>query len=92
MRNLGASLDRARRTGRSDTMAVQKVDIPVRAGSETVFEERWWSPVNAPVLDAAGETVLLIDRVVDVTDVQRARAALERSERRFRSLVEHANR
>jgi PAS domain-containing protein len=51
VRNLGASLHRALQSKRPDTMAVQKYDIPVpsRPG---VFEERWWSPINTPVLGA----------------------------------------
>ncbi len=91
VRNLRASLERARRTGRPDAMGVQKYDISVPSGDGAVFEERFWAPVNTPVLDGAGATVLIVHRAEDVTDAHRARTALERSERRFRSLVEHAS-
>ncbi|MFF4117359.1 PP2C family protein-serine/threonine phosphatase [Streptomyces sp. NPDC001714] len=66
VRNLGASLRRVLSTGRADTMALQKYDIPVvsRPGA---FEERWWSPVNTPVLGPDGEVTYIIHRVEDVT-------------------------
>ncbi|MER5792880.1 SpoIIE family protein phosphatase [Streptomyces sp. NPDC001980] len=66
VKNLGASLHRVLATGRPDTMALQKYDIPVM-GRPGVFEERWWSPVNTPVLGAAGQVDYIIHRVEDVT-------------------------
>lgn len=56
--NLRASLERVRRDRVVDVMAVQKYDIrrPVRDGGG--FEVRWWSPVNAPVLDSNGRAQL----------------------------------
>ncbi|MDA0172118.1 EAL domain-containing protein [Solirubrobacter taibaiensis] len=85
-RNVRASLERALRTGCPDTLAVQQYDIAVG----DVFEERWWSVVNTPVKDADGRVTLLMQTVEDVTHAQQAALALERSERRFRSFVEHA--
>ncbi|GCD92785.1 PP2C family protein-serine/threonine phosphatase [Embleya hyalina] len=72
VRNLGMSLERALATGEADTMAVQQYDIPVveRPG---VFEERWWSSVNAPVRGPDGEVAWLIHRVEDVTAFIRSR-------------------
>ncbi|SDQ13445.1 SpoIIE family protein phosphatase [Quadrisphaera sp. DSM 44207] len=67
--NLRASLERARDTGEPHTMALQKYDIPDPATGG--FVERYWSPVNVPVLDAAGRTTLLLHRVEDVTDYVR---------------------
>jgi PAS domain S-box-containing protein len=66
VRNLTASLERVLSTGRQDTMALQKYDIPImdRPG---VFEERWWSPVNTPLEGPDGEVSLIIHRVEDVT-------------------------
>ncbi|MER7182406.1 SpoIIE family protein phosphatase [Streptomyces hyaluromycini] len=66
VKNLGASLHRVLATGRSDTMALQKYDIPVM-GRPGVFEERWWSPVNTPVLGPDGQVTYIIHRVEDVT-------------------------
>jgi PAS domain S-box-containing protein len=72
-RNLRASLDRVRASLRPDTMMIQKYDIrrPESEGGE--FEERYWSPVNSPVLGATGELVYIIHRVEDVTETVRLR-------------------
>jgi len=69
--NLHASLDRVRTHRVPDTMAVQRYDIrrPDAAGGG--FEERFWSPVNTPVLDAAGTLRYVIHRVEDVTEFVR---------------------
>ncbi|MFB7075750.1 PAS domain-containing protein, partial [Streptomyces sp. NPDC056290] len=57
--NLTASLDRVLRTKQPDTMAVQKYDLAV-TGRPGVFQERWWSPVNTPVLGPGGEVQWII--------------------------------
>src|SRR5688572_3629878 len=68
MSNLRASLDRVLAQGVSDAMPVQKYDIrrPENEGGE--FEERYWSPVNSPVLGANREIAYIIHRVEDVTE------------------------
>src|SRR5918998_3358259 len=71
--NLRASMERARDTGRPDTMAVQKYDIQVADTGE--FVERYWSPMNIPVLDDEGRTMLILHRTQDVTDYVREQAA-----------------
>jgi serine phosphatase RsbU (regulator of sigma subunit) len=48
-------------------MAVQKYDIPL-PGRPEVFEARWWSPINAPVLGPDGEVAWIIHRVEDMTE------------------------
>ncbi|GGX46992.1 PP2C family protein-serine/threonine phosphatase [Streptomyces noursei] len=72
VRNLRASLERVLETGKPDTMGVQRYDIPVTARPGT-FEERWWSPVNAPVHGPDGQVAYLIHRVEDVTEFLRTR-------------------
>ncbi len=71
VRNLRASLQRVLKAKVLDTMAVQKYDIrkPEAEGGE--FEERYWSPVNAPVLGSGNEVAYIIHRVEDVTDFVR---------------------
>jgi two-component system cell cycle sensor histidine kinase/response regulator CckA len=66
-RNLHDSLVRVLETGEPDVMAVQKYDIrrPEAEGGE--FEERYWSPINSPVLGPDGEVRFIIHRVEDVT-------------------------
>jgi PAS domain S-box-containing protein len=83
--NLRASLERALATKRPNTMAVQKYDIPHPRGG---FEERWWDPVNTPVLDEAGEVAEIVHHVTDVTRRQRAERALHESEARWREVFE----
>ena len=64
--NLRRSLESVVATGRKDTMALQRYDIP--GGAAGTFDERYWSPVNSPVLDADGRVTHIIHRVEDVTD------------------------
>ncbi|MEV7392433.1 MULTISPECIES: SpoIIE family protein phosphatase [unclassified Streptomyces] len=76
MRNLETSLLRVLATGERDTMALQRydVEIPDRPGH---WEERYWSPVNVPVLGADGKVVLLVHQVEEVTELIRARRAAD---------------
>ncbi|MGW1490520.1 PP2C family protein-serine/threonine phosphatase [Streptomyces sp. NPDC002402] len=71
-RNLHASLLRVLATGERDAMALQRYDVASleRPGE---WEERYWSPVNAPVKDSDGRVVLLVHRVEEVTELIRAR-------------------
>lgn len=77
VRNLNASLRRVLSSGKPDTMALQKYDIPIleRPGQ---FEERWWSPINTPVLGPDGTVAWIIHRVEDVTAFVRARQVYRR--------------
>ncbi|MHC3474936.1 PP2C family protein-serine/threonine phosphatase [Streptomyces sp. 7R007] len=74
MRNLAASLRRVLATGERDAMALQRYDVenPDRPGE---WEERYWSPVNAPVIGREGKVVLVVHRVEEVTELIRARTA-----------------
>ncbi|MGW3152195.1 MULTISPECIES: PP2C family protein-serine/threonine phosphatase [Streptomyces] len=76
VRNLHASLQRVLRSRQPDTMAPQKYDIPV-AGQPGVFEERWWSAINTPVLGPDGQVVWIIHRGEDVTSFIRSRRPRE---------------
>ncbi|WNM33629.1 SpoIIE family protein phosphatase [Streptomyces sp. Li-HN-5-11] len=66
VRKLHASLHRVLRSKERDTMAPMKYDIPV-ADQPSVFEERWWSAINTPVLGPDGQVVWIIHRGEDVT-------------------------
>lgn len=78
VRNLDASLHRVLRSREPDTMAVQKYDIPVTSRPGT-FEERWWSPINTPVLGPDGQVAWIIHRVEDVTAFVLSRLARPQS-------------
>ncbi|MET9912805.1 SpoIIE family protein phosphatase [Streptomyces sp. NPDC006476] len=66
VRNLHASLHRVLRSKERDTMAPMKYDIPV-ADRPGVFEERWWSAINTPVLGPDGRVEWILHRGEDVT-------------------------
>ena len=67
--NLRDSLERALRTRRADTMAVQKYDI---RGADGSFETKYWSPKNLPVLSSSGQVLYILHRVEEVTELVRA--------------------
>ena len=66
--NLRSSLMRVLHFKRADAMPIQKYDIRRPEGG---FEERYWSPLNCPVLDDSGEVRWIIHRVEDVTELVR---------------------
>ena len=76
--NLSASLKRALENRAPDAMAVQKYDIRRPESEGGGFEERYWSPVNSPVLGTKGEVVYIIHRVEDVTQRKRAEEELHK--------------
>src|SRR5262249_54474828 len=65
---LRASLERVRQTGLADSMAVQQYDIRRPAEEGGGFEVRYWSPVNAPVLDGRNQLRYIVHQVEDVTE------------------------
>ncbi|MBC1182047.1 PAS domain-containing protein [Brevundimonas sp. WCHBH090558] len=70
VRQVRASLEKARDTRQRDHLAVVRFSMP-RAqpdGSE-VFEERLWSATHTPILNADGEVVMLLQHTTDVTDL-----------------------
>lgn len=78
-RNLRESLERVLKSCKSDSMAVQKYDVQRPDGS---FEERFWSPLNTPVLDANGDIRYIIHKVEEVTEFIRLKQQ-HRAEREF---------
>src|SRR5688572_1769005 len=74
--NLAASLHRVVTTLQPDAMAVQKYDVRRPAAQGGAFEERHWSPLNSPVLDAKGVLRWIVHKVEDVTEYVRLKASL----------------
>ena len=74
VRNLEASLERVMASRRADVMPVQRCALRDADGR---FVERWWSPVNSPVMDDDGEVIFVIHRVEDVTELMRLRGEAE---------------
>jgi hypothetical protein len=62
--NLFASLRLAAQTARPHAMAIQRYDIRDASGH---FVERYWRPVNTPILNEDQQLVWLLHHVEDVT-------------------------
>lgn len=84
-RNLRTSLNRVLRTGRADAMPVQKYDIRKPDGA---FEERYWSPLNVPVLGEDGRVLWIVHRVEDVTDLMHLRSQTDQIARDQQRVIE----
>ena len=74
VRNLTASLQHVLHFHEPHKMAIQKYDIPYPDGHG--FEERYWSPLNTPVIKD-GNVIYIIHQVDDVTDKVKTKAKLE---------------
>jgi PAS domain S-box-containing protein len=72
VQNLRASLERVLQTRQPDVMAIQKYSLRRPGTDGGDFEERYWSPVNVPVLGPDGEIRYIIHRVEDITELLRA--------------------
>ncbi|TPQ28119.1 PAS domain S-box protein [Methylomonas koyamae] len=70
-RNLRASLQRVLLSGKPDTMPVQKYDIPRPDGKG--FEQRYWSPINIPILGKDSNIAYVLHRAEDLTEFIRVK-------------------
>ncbi|MGW7238325.1 PP2C family protein-serine/threonine phosphatase [Streptomyces sp. NPDC054804] len=77
---VAASLERVLSTREPETMALLKYDVPA-AGRPGVFEERWWSTTNTPVLGPEGQVRWILLRVEDVTAYARERHVRDKPDR-----------
>lgn len=66
--NLRASLQRVLTSREPDWMPLQKYDIRRPDAEGGGFEERHWSCLNSPVIDARGRLCLITHRAEDVTE------------------------
>ena len=66
------SFERARDTGQLDSMPIAKYDVLDPATGR--LGERYWSLISAPVLDGDGRTMLVLQRVEDVSAYVRERS------------------
>src|SRR6267143_2386728 len=90
VRNLHTSLQRVLQDKTSDAMAVQKYDIRKPESEGGGFEERYWSPVNSPVLGPGGKVLYIIHRVEDVTEFIRLKQQGLAQEKTTEELRTHA--
>src|ERR1700730_28755 len=85
--NLRASLAAVLQYNRPHTMAIQQYDIRRPDGT---FEERFWSPLNKPVLSPEGEVRYIIHSLVDVTQQQKSNLRLKEADDEIRDLYHNA--
>jgi PAS domain S-box-containing protein len=80
---LKQSLARVVGTGKPDTLAVQRYPIRVTLenGSER-YEERYWSAVNTPIFDSAGQLACIAHSTIDVTALVQQKAEVEATKAR----------
>ena len=69
--NLRKSLHTVLSTRAEHEMALQRYEIPRPEGQGGGVEERWWRPVNAPVLGDDGQVELIVHRIEEDNDRQR---------------------
>jgi PAS domain S-box-containing protein len=84
VRNLRASLQRVLEQRRPDRMPLQKYDIRRPQSEGGGFEERYWSPLNTPVLDGQGNLRSIIHWVEDVTELVRLKRSMQREQELLR--------
>lgn len=96
--NLRSSLGRVLELGRPDVMSIQKYDIRKPDSEGGGFEERYWNPVNTPVLGPDGRVRSILHCVEDVTELVRMRkseathAAMAREQELVIARLRDANR
>lgn len=84
---LNASLKIVLQTKRPHAMAIQKYDIRRPSG---VFEERYWSPLNKPVLNDEGVVMFIIHSVQDVTEQLRHEREMLQAANEIKELYDKA--
>ncbi len=67
VQNLTRSLQQVLATGQPHRMAAQRYDVP-NAAQPGGFTEKYWLPLNTPVLDEQGQVQYIIHKVEDVTE------------------------
>lgn len=88
---LRSSIAHVLETRKVDALPAQRYPIPIELPNGAVgYEERFWSAVNSPVFGDDGEIVCISHTAIDVTEQERAAAALRESEKRFRALTNAA--
>lgn len=71
VRQVKASLEKARDTRQRDHLAVVRYSMarPTDDGGE-VFDDRYWSATHTPLLNDAGEVVMILQHTTDITELE----------------------
>jgi PAS domain S-box-containing protein len=73
--NVRASFEQVISSRQTDNMQVQHYDLPISGVEGGAYEERFWKPVNAPLLGPDGQVQYIIHSVLDATNEVRAMRA-----------------
>ncbi|MDZ4362206.1 sensor histidine kinase [Brevundimonas sp.] len=74
VRQVKASLEKARDTRQRDHLALVRFSMPKTGpDGETVFEDRYWSATHTPILDDDGNVAYLLQHTNDITELERLR-------------------
>lgn len=84
--NLAASFQQVLSSRKAHTMDFLQYDLP-DPNSEDSFIERFWSPVNTPVLNQEGEVMYIIHHVSNITEKIKAAQKLQKSKDREQSTM-----
>jgi PAS domain S-box-containing protein len=66
VKNIRSSILRVVAERRTDSLPMQRYDIP-NPTCEGGFEERWWQPVNSPIFNEDGQVAFILHSVEDVS-------------------------
>ena len=74
VRQVRASLEKARDTRQADHLALVKFAVAKRSASgDLVYEDGYWSATHTPILNEAGDVVYILQHTTDITELQRLR-------------------
>lgn len=86
---LRQSLDEVLATKRTQTLEVLRYDVK---NSEGLYQEKFWRPVNTPILDDKGEVAYILHQVEDLTAEIRLRREAMTITRKYEQQLEELNR
>ncbi|RJF97343.1 EAL domain-containing protein [Noviherbaspirillum saxi] len=84
---LTESLERALKTGKADFISMIRYGVPCATAHGQTFEERYWSVIHTPILDADGKVEFLIQNPVDITDMLKLKQAAKKAELESNALL-----
>jgi two-component sensor histidine kinase len=70
VRQVRASLEKARDTRQRDHLAVVRYSMARPTDEGDVFEDRYWSATHTPLLNEAGEVVMILQHTTDITELE----------------------
>jgi hypothetical protein len=69
VRNLRISLEKVKSLHKVDKMLPQRYDIRKPYPNDSRWVEKWWDPINFPILDDQGNLLYIVHQVEDITDI-----------------------